>query len=452
MSLLSWAGRVFGLRDGSIISLVFGGDNWAGKPVNEANSLNLSAWWRSVKLYADVAGSMPLKFYERNENDDRIQVRDHQVATLIGSDPNADQTSQEFWSAIAASLAMMGNGYAEKRYVGKTLAALDVLPCDTRPDRSRNSDRRLEYRYDDRGKTEWLPADKMFHVRGFTLGRSDEGMSPLAAGRQGLSIALATEEATGKTFAQGLRMSGFFTGQGMKPEQREQFTKTYIDPITGNDAKAHYGILPPGFDFKPINIPPKDAEMLLSRRFNVEEICRFMGVPPIMVGHSADGQTMWGTGVESIINMWLTLGLDSFLTSIEKAISKRLLQPEERRRYYAEFDRNALLRADSAARAEFISKMIQNAQMTPNEGRKKSNLLPMEGGDQLLVNSTLVPLTSAGKEKPAPAPAVPSPKAEPQAISVNVPIMLQARQGMEVTEIEHDKNGRAVRMIKSQKD
>jgi hypothetical protein len=41
--------------------------------------------------------------------------------------------------------------------------------------------------------------------------------------------------------------------------------------------------------------------MLLSRRFNVEEIARFMGMPPILLGHSADGQTMWGTGVGAII-------------------------------------------------------------------------------------------------------------------------------------------------------
>jgi HK97 family phage portal protein len=255
----------------------------------------------------------------------------------------------------------------------------------------------------------------VFHVRGFMLGKSDMGLSPLAAGRQGLSIALATDESAGKIFSQGLRMSGFFTGQGMTPVQREQFTKTYIDPITGNDASAHYGILPPNFDFKQLNIHPKDAEMLLSRKFNVEEICRFMGMPPIMVGHHAEGQTAWGTSVESIINMWLTLGYNSFLRYIESSINRWLLNPADRGRYYVEYERNALLRIDSAARAEFISKMIQNAQMTPNEGRKTDNRLPMPGGDQLLINSTLVPLTQAG-QKPArvqPAPGEPIPEPTP---------------------------------------
>jgi HK97 family phage portal protein len=414
MSLLSWVGKVIGLRDGQFWSTFYGGETWAGRPVNEENSLQLSAWWRSVRLYADVVGALPLKLYERKDNDDRVQVRDHPVAVLIGLDPNQDQTAQEFISGIAGGLATLGNGYAEKRYVGKSLAALELLPYDTQPDRTHNKEGELEYRYSDRGKMVWLPRDKVLHVRGFSIGKSDVGLSPLAAGRQGLSIALATEEAAGKTFSQGMRASGFFTGPKLGKEQRADFTKTFIDPVLGNDAKAHYGILEAGFDFKPLNIPPKDAEMLLSRRFNVEEICRFMGVPPILVGHAQDGMTAWGTGVESIINQWLTSGLNSFLRSIETSINKRLLLPEERRRFYAEFERNALLRIDSAARAEFISKMIQNAQMTPNEGRRTDNRLPMPGGDQLLINSTLIPLVDAGRPRAQlPPPAAPTPGASP---------------------------------------
>ena len=62
--------------------------------------------------------------------------------------------------------------------------------------------------------------------------------------------------------------------------------------------------------------------------------------------------------------------------------------------------------------AEFMSKMIQNGLMTPNEGRRKNNDLPKEGGDVLLVNSTLVPLSQAG-ERPGrtqPAPGEPIPE------------------------------------------
>lgn len=414
MSLLSWARERFGWGYSWGRHHPEYYNNWAGKPVTADGAMQLSAWWRGVRLYADVTGAASLKLYERLDNDDRRQVRDHDVTNLI-NDPNIDQTSQEFWASQAAALAIFGNAYAEKQFSGNRIVALQPLPWNTYPFRDENWN--LLYRFSYAGKVETLPREKVFHTKGFNLG-GDVGISPLEAARQGLSISLATEQATGSTFAHGLRASGFFTGQGMNKEQRETFTKTYIDPITGNDATAHYGILPPNFDFKTINIPPKDAEMLLSRRHNIEELARFLGMPPILLGHSSDGQTMWGSGVEAIINQWRVLGLDSFWSNIEKSINKRLLSPKDRQKFYVEFDRDALMRTDSAARSEFMSKMIQNGLKTPNELRKKNNDHPLEGGDILLINSTLIPLTDAGRlggrqPKPISIDAPPTPPEGP---------------------------------------
>lgn len=415
MSLLSWAREKFGLANVSEWAKIrdrLGYGNWAGKSVTADGAMQLSAWWRSVKLYAEVTGSLPIKFYERKDDGDRSQVRNHPVAELISIEPNIDQTAQEFWGSQAAALCIFGNGYAEKQFSGSRIVALQPLPYDTCPFRDKETDD-LSYRFTYGGKTEVLPRDKVFHTKGFSLG-GDLGISPLAAARQALSISLATEQFTGQTFAQGLRMSGFFTGVDMKPAQRDQFKEKFIDPIIGNDAKAHYGILPPGFDFKTINIPPKDAEMLLSRRHNIEEIARFMGVPPILIGHASEGQTMWGTGVEAIILQWLTMGLDAFLSNIEKSINKRLLSAKDRRRFFAEFDRNALLRADSTGRAEMYSKLVQIAAMTPNQVCDKENFPRFEGGNVRLVNSTLQPLSMVGKVpaariQPKPGEPIPEP-------------------------------------------
>jgi len=113
MSLLSWAREKFGWGYGSPLPYSSGG-NWAGKPVSADGAMQLSAWWRCVKLLAEVTGSLPLKFYERKGDGDRAQVRDHYVAEIIGVDPNIDQTTQEFWGSHAAALAIFGNAYAEE--------------------------------------------------------------------------------------------------------------------------------------------------------------------------------------------------------------------------------------------------------------------------------------------------------------------------------------------------
>lgn len=412
MNIFSWIGRRIKLTEGSFWTAWFGGDTWTGRPVTPEGAMKLSAWWACVKLYGEVTGAMPFKLYERTAGDDRVEVRDHPVAVILASDPNIDQTTQEFWGGQAASLTVFGNAYAEKLFSGTRLVALQTMPFeDVWPSRD-NPDRVMQYAFTDRGKREVLPADKVFHTRGFGFGR-DMGLSPIAYARETLGGAMATEEAAARVYGSGMRATGFFTTPPTLTEaQRKQFHDNYVKPVEGAHGEGKQIILPPGFDHKTISIPPKDAEMLLSRRFNVEDVCRWAGVPPILVGHAAEGQTMWGSGVENILLAWLTLGLDAHLSRIEKSVNKRLLNAAERQRFYAEFNRDSLLRADSAARAEFVAKMVQNAQMTPNEGRKKINLPPMTGGDQLLVNSTLVPLTTAG-QKPSrvqPAPGQPIPE------------------------------------------
>lgn len=418
MSLISWVRERLGVGTNDVNGWrqFLGGSTWAGKPVTATNALELSAWWRAVKLYAEVTGTTPIKFYERTKDGGRVQVKDHPVAQVVSFDPNADQTTQEFWGGQAAGLVVLGNAYAEKKFSGKRLVALEQLPFETHPYRDQDGD--LHYRFTDRGKSYDLPVEKVFHTKGFGFG-GDVGLSPLSFARQTLSITLATEEAAGQTFAKGMRASGYITlPAGIKTDKdsRAEFRKTFIDPMTGNNAEVHIGLLEGGAGFQPINIPPKDAEMLMSRRFNVEEIARFMGTPPILLGHSADGQTMWGTGIGAIVLQWRTLGLDAFFSTIEKSINKRLLTPEERVRYYAEFDRDALLQNDAAGKAEMFWKLIQIAGITPNQVCDKQNMPRFEGGDVRLVNSTLTPLATLG-QKPAariqPAPGEPIPEPTP---------------------------------------
>jgi len=407
-----WRGKVFTARDRDS-PLYAGGDDygWAGEAVTAETAKKVSAWFRCQRLYADVTGTLPLKFYRRAENDERVPAPEHPVARIISSEPNADNTSQEFWSSQAVGLCTRGDSYAEKIQANDgRLISLELLPFDTYP--YRNLDGELRYRsYDFVTRKEIdLPREKVFHIRHcYEFG--DRGTSPLAAARRSLAIALATERSVSQTFSRGMRAKGFFTvPQLLTQPQRDQAKKVLIDPLSGPQG-ADWGILEAGFDVKTININPKDAEMMLNRRFNVEDICRFMGVPPILVGHAAEGQTMWGTGVENIISSWRTIGLDAFLSTIEKAINRWLLNAAERRELYAEFDRDGLMQGDSAARGALLAQMVQNAQLTPNEGRKKQNR-PSLGpdGDKPLVNSTLIPLADAGR--PEPASPAPPPKAK----------------------------------------
>ena len=142
-------------------------------------------------------------------------------------------------------------------------------------------------------------------------------------------------------------------------------------------------------------MPPQEAQLLSTLSFSVEEICRFYGVPPFMVGHT-EKSTSWGTGLEQQMLAFYTLTLRPILKNAEYAIRRRLLAPGERGRVEVDFNVEGLLRADSAGRAAFLRVMVTCGIMTPNEARGREGLPPLPGGDSLMAQSNQLPLSDLG--------------------------------------------------------
>lgn len=375
---------------------------WAGHSVTPDTAMQRSAAWACVRLNARTVGSLPIKVYQKTPDGKRRLATEHPLHAIINATPNHEQTAMEFWEGQATALNLRGFAYAEKKKLGGRLVAL--LPMD--PDRvtvyrTASGERRYRY-YSKSGQPRDLAEDDVFHLRGFGAG-GDNGLSPIGYARQTLSASAAAEEVAGRTFASGLQLAGFVEDQpGAKTtnDQRKDLIELFKQ-FEGSSRAGKVMPLPPGFSFKPLNMTPEDAQLLETRRFNIEEICRWFGVFPILIGHAADGQTMWGSGVEQINLAWLTLYLGPELQRIEQAIEKQLLTAVDiARGYYVEFKVDALLRADSAGRAKLMSAQAQNGLKTRNELRALDNDEPMPGGDVLTVQSNLVPLDLLGKVAP----------------------------------------------------
>ncbi len=370
---------------------------YSGEHVSPQSALQLSTYWANVKLLSQTVGTTSLPLYKKEANNGRTVLTDHELYTILHDSPNADQTSVEYWEGQTADLCIHGNGYSEKQFAGAKLIGLRPLSAEvTEPFRTKEG--ALKYRHWDRGKVVELPEDKVFHIKGFGNG-GDVGLSPIRAAAHALGIAQAAERASGGVFSNGLRARGFFVMPGsLDADQRKQAEKTLVEPYSGPNGKQ-IGILEAGVKFEATNLKPVDAELLMQRRFSVEEICRFFGVPPIMIGHVAEGQTMWGTGVEELLMQFYTIGLRPFFVRIEKAITKSLILPGERGKIYAEFNIESLLRANAQARSQLFSTYVTHGIMTRNEVRAKENLPRIPGGaDELTVQSQNIPVNDIGKE------------------------------------------------------
>lgn len=383
------------LQDGKAWAMYAGVENYAGKNVTLNSALQLSTVWASIRLTAQAVSCLPAGMFEKGAHDSREKV-DDDLSDLLCESPNEDQTPVEFWETQVAWLLADGNAYSEKVEVGRRVVALQPL-ASNQCGPYRYPDGTLVYRFNDRGRSEELPRNKVFHLRGMSFG-GDRGLSPIRFGAQTFGSAIAMSETTGKMYGTGLQSSGFLkVAPGVKLEkpQRDQLQEI-MGQFAGSSNAGKMMVLEGGMDFSRLALSPVDAQMLESMRFSVEEICRWFGMPPIIIGHAAQGQTMWGTGVEAILTAWLTLGIDPICDRIEARVKKDLIRPTGNRRRYFEFNREALLQMDSTAKAAFLSAMTQNGLMTRNEGRSKLNLPWHEGGDALTAQTNLAPLDQLG--------------------------------------------------------
>lgn len=416
MGIFSWIGRTFGLRDPQPWSDYYGGNSKAGQTVTVDTAMQLSTVWACVGLVSRTIATLPVNVYERQKDGSRIAVPNHPLAALLRS-PNADLTPTEFWEAEGQSLLLWGNSFSERIFkpgegpekaVPTSLVRLEPRRLSISRDQSGN----LAFQYNERdGRPRELAERDVFLIRGQYMG-GDLGVSAIKYGCNSMGLALASDEAAARLYENGLHSNGFVkVPQLIKDaEQRKQFVKNWIQPLQGAKNAGKIGVLEAGMEWVAAEMTSVDAELLASRRFSVEEICRWFGVPPIMIGHAAQGQTMWGSGVEQINLAFLIHGIRPWLKRIESAINKRLVPVSERGKIYAEFNVEGLLQADSKGRAEMYSRLFQLGGITPNQIAEKENMPRFEGGDQRFVNSTFVPIELAG-QKNAPA-STPEPEEE----------------------------------------
>ena len=366
----------------------------AGKSVSVQTALNVSAVWDCTKKTSQLIGALPLTLFEKAKDGSKVPL-ENTLSEILTIRPNPHQTASEFWSGMTMQMVLHGNAYAEKLYLGKNLVGLrPMFNVSAKPLIGGG----VEYLVNDRGRLFKMPADKVFHLRGFGSG-DGMGLSAIKFGANSLGAALAADETAGKVFSNSMMASGVIqTEQTLDETQRAQL-QTMLGAYVGSGKAGKIMTLEAGLSFSQLQMNPEDAQLLETRRFSVEDVCRWFGVPPIVIGHAADGQTMWGSGVEAIMLSWLTLGINPLLVGIEDRILHDLVPAERRRRQSAKFNREAMLQMDSAAKAAFLGVMANTGTMSANERRHKIGMPahPDPKADELMAQGAMAPLNTLGE-------------------------------------------------------
>lgn len=385
-----------GIPAHDVTTPIFGASSDSGICVNEYNMLSLSAVWACTRLIAETISTLPLSMYEKTGGTKRIATS-HPLHFIIHDQPSADVSASVYWESVIASMLLRGAARSEKLMVGNNLVGLRFL-APGRLSITRNSAGSLEYRYtEDNGTQRAIPESRIFTIPGFSLDGKN-GVSVISYGANVFGAALSASQAANKTFENGLMPTTYFKmDRVLKQEQRDEFREN-ISSIAGAINAGKFPLLEGGMDVGNIGINPNDAQLLESRAFSVEEICRWFRTPPFMVGHS-EKSTSWGTGIEQQMIGFLTFTLAPWLKRVEQAISKDLLSPVDRLRYYPKYSVEGLLRADSAGRSAFYASMVNNGIFTRDEVRLLEDREPMGGNAAVLtVQTSMAPLDTLGQQ------------------------------------------------------
>ena len=361
------------------------------------SAMRLSAFQAAVKVTAQAIASMPMGYYEKTADNSRVAVDDDDVHDLLKVSPNRDQTPMEYWEGQVAWLLTQGNGYSYREKVGNRTTALLPVPSNLIYPRINRDNGALEYVLQDRGRQEILPRERVFHIKGFGFGGLT-GLSAIEYGVESISSAISTEESASTFFASGMSASGFLSSDEVLTKDQRKQLGDMLQTYVGSKNAGKIMVLEAGLKYSQLVMKPGDSQLLESRQFNIEEICRWIGVPPIIIGHAPKGQTMFGSGVEQIMLAWMQLGLNPLANRIEQRIKKQLISPANKPRRYAEFNRESLLQMDSAAKQAFLSAMTTTGIMTRNEARAKLNLPAMAGADALTAQTALAPIETLGDD------------------------------------------------------
>ena len=386
---------------GSGYAFYFGGTT-SGKAVTERSAMQMTAVYSCVRILAEAVAGLPLHLYRYKEDGGKEKALDHPLYLLLHDEPNPEMSSFVFRETLMTHLLLWGNAYAQiiRNGKGEVIALYPLMPNRMVVDRDING--QLYYQYTRsteeaptmKGVTVNLPPSDVLHIPGLGFDGL-VGYSPIAMAKNAIGMAIACEEYGAKFFANGAAPGGVLEHPGtIKDPQRVR--ESWQSTFGGSGNSNKIAVLEEGMKYTPIGISPEQAQFLETRKFQINEIARIFRVPPHMVG---DLEKSSFSNIEQQSLEFVKYTLEPWLVRWEQSIQRTLFSPEEKKRYFAKFNVEGLLRGDYASRMSGYATARQNGWMSANDIRELENLdrIPTEdGGDLYLINGNMLPLGNAG--------------------------------------------------------
>lgn len=353
----------------------------SGVKVSPEKALTYSPLWRGVNLISGDVAKLPCEVFAR-EGEGKRRATEHPAFVLLRRKPNREMKAYDFKKLMLSNAVIHGNGlaYIDRRGDGTPLELIPLRPGVCNAVRYGGV---LFYVVEIGGEFRKLLPENVFHIKGL----SPDGLmgySLIDKAKESLGSGMAARDYGSRFFRNNARPSGLLEHpKNLSEPAARKLRDSWNEIHAGLNNSHKVAILEEGMKYTAIGINARDSQLLETRQFEVREIANWIGVPPHKLGDSS--RTAYNS-LEQENQSYLDEALDPWLVAFEEEAYDKLLTEDEKRSdtHTVEFKRQALLRADTAARGEFYNKATGGLPwMTGNEVRGRENLNPMEGFDTI---------------------------------------------------------------------
>ena len=360
----------------------------SGAQVSEETAMRVGAVYACVHVLAWTLASLPWPIYERLKPRGKQRAVNHPLYPVLYDEPNDEQSSFTFRSTMMAHALLWGNCYAEIEFDRKgNPVALWPLPAwRTKPLRTVKGELFYRVTMPD-GNIQNLPPYQIWHVAALSTD-GIKGLSVISQAREAIGLGIATEEFGARFFGQGTNVGGVAEHPGKLSTNAYNNLKADLEEkYAGLGRSNRLLLLEEGMKYQKIGVPPNDAQFLETRNFQLEEICRWFGVQPHLVGdlQRATNNNIEHQGLEFVIYT-----MHPWFANWEQETNRKLFGIGSQ--YFTEFLTDSLVRGDMLARYQAYAIARNNGWFSANDVRELENQNPLPGdaGDVYLVPMNMV--------------------------------------------------------------
>lgn len=351
-------------------------------PVTIESALEVPAYGGGVGFLTRTLAALPLHAY-RNSDGDATRVTG-ELDMLLNEAPNPEWSSFSWRQYMWQQVFTGGRACTWIERAGDKVVAL--WPMDPTQTTVARIGGRKVYRF---GGIEY-PATDVIDVPWMLRTDQIGHYSPVSKGRKALSLAIAMGDFASTFFAGGgvppLAL------EGPQPQGPEAFKRAQGDISRAIDNAKQAGTsffgLPPGHKLSPIGFEPAKGQMVEARLFQLQEIGRLLGLPPVFLGDLSKGNF---ANTEQQDLQLAKHTITHWAVSLEDELNLKLFG-QRRRSRYIKHQLDALQRGAFKDRIEAMARGIQTGQLMPDEARALENRPPKPHGDKLYIQGATVPL------------------------------------------------------------